>query len=191
MLDGKIENPPVEVAELGAYTEITEIDFPTKAETGKDIPFSFTHHLKASPPSEWTNLAYGVQYADGPQSSITIDTITLSKGDIAYGSEDVPSVCHSTKTTGTIKALKSTGRYTFKLLVGHVEGDTFYADTSIQIYMDVSSPTTPSEYPTFELSEEMQQMLNMMIQLMMTFMVIALLTGMVRGMAGGSSVGGG
>ena len=191
MLDAKIENPPVEEIELGSYTEITEIDFPTKAETGKDIPFSFTHHLKASPPSEWTNLAYGVQYTDGPQSSITIDTITLSKGDIAYGSEDVPSVCHSIKTTGTIKALNSAGRYTFKLLVGHVEGETFYADTSIQIYMDVSTPTTPSGYPSFEFSEEMQQMLNTMIQLMTTFMVIALLIGMVRGMAGGLGVGGG
>ena len=174
--NAKIDAAPIEIAPLGVYTEIIEIDFPTKVETGKDIPFSFTHHLKSSPPAEWTNLAYGIQYSDGPQDSITTDSITLSKGSTAYGSKDIPSVCTNTKTVGTIKALQSTGRYTFKLLVGHLEGETFYYDTSITIYMDASAPSAP---PVTDLTAMMQPMTDLMIQLMMLFMVISMLTGII------------
>ena len=172
------------VLTLGDYTEIIEINFPTRVNTGEDISWYFTTHLKNTPPAEWTNLALSLQYVDGPQDKITADSIELSKGEGALGKGDIPSTCTNTKLSGKIKALTSEGTYTFRLLAGHYEADTFYGDSVITIYLTAtkppSAPTTPAGL------EELTTMLTetfmpMMMQIFMLMMIMSLMTGLIRG----------
>lgn len=168
---------------LGDYTEITEINFPTRVNTGEDISWYFTTHLKNTPPAEWTNLALSLQYVDGPQDTITVDSIELSKGEGALGKGDIPSTCTSTKLSGTIKALTSEGTYTFRLFAGHQEDDTFYADSAITIYLVATAPTAPTAPGGFEELTTMltETFMPMMIQIFMLMMIISLMTGLIRG----------
>jgi len=170
------------VLTLGDYTEIIEINFPTRVNTGEDISWYFTTHLKNTPPGEWTNLAVSLQYVDGPQDTVTVDSIELSKGEGALATGDIPSTCTSTKLSGTIKALTSEGTYTFRLLAGHFEGDTLYGDSVITIYLTATAPTAPTvtgfESLTAMLTETF---MPMMIQIFMLMMIISLMTGLIRG----------
>jgi len=165
------------VFELGAYTDIIEINFPRTVKAGEDVSFYFVAHLRATPPADWSNLAYGIQYVDGQQDKITVDSLELSKGNVAAGSSTIPSVCTTTKVSGKIKALATTGDYTFKLAVGHAESGTFYADTSITVYLTVTQPTPTG---TETMTMLMEQLFPTIMQIMMLVMVMSMMAGMMR-----------
>jgi len=170
------------VLTLGDYTEIIEINFPTRVNTGEDISWYFTTHLKNTPPAEWTNLALSLQYVDGPQDKITVDSIELSKGEGALATGGIPSTCTSTKLSGKIKALTSEGTYTFRLLAGHYEADTLYGDSVITIYLTATTPTAPTVTGYEELTTMLTEtFIPMMIQIFMLIMIISLMTGLIRG----------
>jgi len=170
------------VLTLGDYTEIIEINLPTRVNTGEDISWYFTTHLKNTPPTEWTNLAVSLQYVDGPQDKITVDSIELSKGEGALATSDIPSTCTNTKLSGTIKALTTEGTYTFRLLAGHFEEDTLYGDSVITIYLVATAPTAPTITGFEDLTSMLTEtFMPMMIQIFMLMMIISLMTGLIRG----------
>ncbi len=168
---------------LGEYTDIISLDIPTRVNTGEDINWNFVTHLRVAPPTTWTNLAVGIQYVDGPQDKITVDSFELSKGGVAASTTSIPSTCTTVKLNGTVKALNTAGSYKLRFLAGHAEAGTFYADSSLESYLTATTPPAPAPAAT---AIDVSAIMNMMMSILMLFMMISIMASLMRMMRGAS-----
>jgi hypothetical protein len=157
-----------------AYTEITAFTIPPEADAGIEIDFEVAVKL-LSQPSDWSNLAVGFEYSDGPSDFVEIIMMgnyqRIPKGRSFVYTMPLPNVGEEVTIPIILKPLLSTGVYTFTVRSGHVNGE-FSEDTYLSRTLNVKgAAASPPASPTVDVSG----LLSSLIALVMILMLISLL----------------
>jgi hypothetical protein len=157
-----------------AYTEITAFTIPPEADAGTQIEFNVAVKL-LSQPSDWSNLAVGFEYTDGPSDSVEIFMMgtyqRIPKGNIFVSTMSLPNVGEEVTVPIILKPIFSTGVYTFTVKSGHVNG-TFSEDAYLSRTLNVKGAAAP---PPASTTVEISGLLYSLMALLTIFMLISLL----------------